>query len=545
MKIALAQLNYTIGDFSGNIEKKKAAIQKAILDRCDLIVFSELSICGYIPKDTLNYDSFIHRCNGAINELLYLSQSIGIIIGAPRFSYLEKGKRLRNAALLLHEGKIVKEIYKTLLPTYDIFDEYRYFEPNNLFELVEFKGYKIALTICEDLWNIEATPMYAITPMEALQKLGPQLMINISGSPYSYNHVDERKALMQQNAVTYQLPLIYVNQVGAHTDVIFDGGSLFIDHKGEVVEELDYFKEEIQIIDWEPKQEYPIKSPTILNEDMELIHAAIITGIRDYFHKSGFKKAILGLSGGIDSALVNALAFEALGAENVLSVMLPSKFSSKGSVNDSIDLCKNTGNPYHIISIENTVATFEQTLEPLFKGLATDTTEENLQARNRGLILMALSNKFGHILLNTSNKSESAVGYTTLYGDMCGGLSVIGDLYKTQVYAMSRYVNRNGIIIPEAIINKAPSAELRPNQLDSDSLPNYNLLDELLFHYIENQKGWEEIVALGFEESVVRKIVRMVDRNEYKRFQASPTLRISHKAFGLGRQMPLVAKYFY
>jgi NAD+ synthase (glutamine-hydrolysing) len=545
MKIALAQLNYTIGDFLGNIEKKKVAIEKAISDQCDLIVFSELSICGYIPKDTLNYDSFIRRCNEAIEQLIPLSSAIGIIIGAPRFSNLSNGKRLRNAALLLHKGEIAKEIHKTLLPTYDIFDEYRYFEPNDKFELVEFKGYKIALTICEDLWNLDSTSLYKITPMEELQKLGPQLMINISGSPYSYNHVDERRALMQQNAFTYKLPLIYVNQVGAHTDVIFDGGSLFIDQNGEVVEELEYFKEEIQVIEWEPQKEYIVKSPTILNEDIELIHQAIITGIQDYFHKSGFKKAILGLSGGIDSALVNALAFEALGAKNVLSILLPSKYSSKGSVDDSVDLCKNTGNPYHVIPIIDTISAFEQTLKPFFNGLEIDTTEENLQARNRGVLLMALSNKLGHILLNTSNKSESAVGYSTLYGDMCGGFSVIGDLYKTQVYAMSKYINRNGIIIPASIINKAPSAELRPNQLDSDSLPPYDILDKLLFHYIENQKGWEEIRDLGFEESLVRKIVRMVDRNEYKRFQASPTLRISHKAFGMGRQMPLVAKFFY
>ena len=545
MKIALAQLNYTIGDFSHNIEKKIVAINHAIANQCDLIVFSELSICGYIPKDTLNYDSFIHRCQNAIDQLLPLSQSIGIIIGAPRFSNLEKGKRLRNAALLLHKGTIDKEIYKTLLPTYDIFDEYRYFEPNDKFELVEFKGYKIALTICEDLWNIESTSLYQVTPMEQLKQLGPQLMINISGSPYSYNHVDERKALMQPTAAQYHLPLIYVNQIGAHTDVIFDGGSLFIDQNGEVVEELNYFKEEIQIIEWVPNKEYPVKTPTRHNEDIELIHSAIITGIRDYFNKSGFKKAILGLSGGIDSALVNALAYEALGAENVLSVMMPSKYSSKGSVDDSIDLCKNTGNPYYIIPIENTIAAFEQSLSTFFEGLQMDTTEENLQARNRGVLLMALSNKFGHILLNTSNKSESAVGYATLYGDMCGGLSVIGDLYKTQVYAMSKYINRNGTVIPEAIINKAPSAELRPNQLDSDSLPSYDVLDKLLFHYIENQKGWEEIRDLGFDEAMVRKIVKMVDRNEYKRFQASPTLRISHKAFGMGRQMPLVAKYYH
>lgn len=545
MKIALAQLNYTIGDFEGNLQKKRAAIDQSVQDGAELIVFSELSICGYIPKDTLDYDSFIRRCAAAVESLLPDSHRIGIIVGSPVFSHLQGGKRLYNAALLLHEGKIQQQINKTLLPTYDIFDEYRYFEPNRTFQTIHFKGFRMALTICEDLWNLDDQPLYAITPMEELMAFEPQLMINISGSPYSYNHTDERRKLMQINARKYNLPLVYVNQTGAHTDVIFDGGSMFIDRDGEVIDELAFFREEVRIIDWSPEGHYGHQTPKVRNEDINMIHRALITGLKDYFHKSGFKKAVLGLSGGIDSALVNALAVEALGPENVLSVMMPSIYSSKGSVDDSIALCELTGNPYQILPIKDVVSAYEKTLAPVFEGKSPDVTEENLQARSRGVMLMAISNKLGHILLNTSNKSESAVGYATLYGDMCGGLSVIGDLYKTQVYALCNYINKQHTLIPDEIIHKAPSAELRPGQLDSDSLPPYDLLDKILFHYIENQRGWEEIVAMGFDEHIVRKIVKMVDRNEYKRFQAAPTLRISHKAFGMGRQMPLVAKYFY
>lgn len=545
MKIALAQLNYTIGDFEGNLQKKRAAIDQSVQDGAELIVFSELSICGYIPKDTLDYDSFIRRCAAAVESLLPDSHRIGIIVGSPVFSHLQGGKRLYNAALLLHEGKIQQQINKTLLPTYDIFDEYRYFEPNRTFQTIHFKGFRMALTICEDLWNLDDQPLYAITPMEKLMAFEPQLMINISGSPYSYNHTDERRKLMQINARKYNLPLVYVNQTGAHTDVIFDGGSMFIDRDGEVIDELAFFREEVRIIDWSPEGHYGHQTPKVRNEDINMIHRALITGLKDYFHKSGFKKAVLGLSGGIDSALVNALAVEALGPENVLSVMMPSIYSSKGSVDDSIALCELTGNPYQILPIKDVVSAYEKTLAPVFEGKSPDVTEENLQARSRGVMLMAISNKLGHILLNTSNKSESAVGYATLYGDMCGGLSVIGDLYKTQVYALCNYINKQHTLIPDEIIHKAPSAELRPGQLDSDSLPPYDLLDKILFHYIENQRGWEEIVAMGFDEHIVRKIVKMVDRNEYKRFQAAPTLRISHKAFGMGRQMPLVAKYFY
>jgi NAD+ synthase (glutamine-hydrolysing) len=545
MRIALAQLNYTIGDFEGNLQKKRLAIQEALEQGAQLIIFSELSICGYIPKDTLDYNSFIERCDGAVKALLPDSHRIGIVLGSPVFSHLSDGKRLYNAALLLHKGEVQYQINKTLLPTYDIFDEYRYFEPNRDFQIVHFEGIRIALTICEDLWNIDETPMYPVTPMEKLLAFDPQLMINISGSPYSYNHTDERRKLMQANARKYNLPLVYVNQTGAHTDVIFDGGSMFIDRDGEVIEELAFFREEIKVIDWVADGKYGHQTPKVRNEDIEMIHRALISGLRDYFHKSGFKKAVLGLSGGIDSALVNALAVEALGPEQVLSVMLPSVYSSKGSVDDSIALCELTGNPYQILPIKNIVSEYENTLSPVFQGLSPDVTEENVQARSRGVLLMAISNKLGNILLNTSNKSESAVGYATLYGDMCGGISVIGDLYKTQVYALCSHINEKHKMIPDAIIHKAPSAELRPGQLDSDSLPPYELLDAILFHYIENQRGWQEIVAMGFDEHIVRKIVKMVDRNEYKRFQAAPTLRISHKAFGMGRQMPLVAKYFY
>lgn len=543
MKIAMAQISFTIGDLDGNVQRMVEAIERAKND-AELIVFSELAVCGYIPKDKLNYESFIQHCDEAIDRLLPHSKDIGIIVGAPRRSNLEKGKSLYNTAIVMDGGQIVTEVYKTLLPTYDIFDEYRYFEPNTRFELVEFRGQKIALTICEDLWNLNQPWLYPVTPMDELAKLGPDLMINISGSPYSYNHVEERRDRMIGNAKKYGLPLVYVNQVGAHTDIIFDGGSLFIDANGTIAEELESFEEDFLIIDYQEGKNYETHSKDQKDSDIELIHNAILCGIRDYFGKMGFKKALLGASGGIDSALVNALAVEAVGAENVTSIMMPSIYSSKGSVDDAVKLCEATGNPYHIIPIKEMVSAIDSTMAEVFNGTNPDVTEENIQARSRGLILMAYSNKFGQILLNTSNKSETAVGYATLYGDMCGGLSPIGDLYKTQVYEMAKYINRNGVIIPEEIITKPPSAELRPNQKDSDSLPPYDLLDRILVHYIEEQKGWQEIVEFGYDEEIVRKIVKLVDRNEYKRFQAAPILRISHKSFGMGRQMPLVAKYF-
>ncbi|MBI1307652.1 MAG: NAD+ synthase [Bacteroidetes bacterium] len=544
MKIALSQLNYTIGDLEGNIGLMCKQIDRAEAEGAELIVFSELSICGYIPKDKLNYNSFIERCEMAIEQLARYKPNIGVIIGAPLLSGLENGKHLRNAALLLHAGKIQNTVYKTLLPTYDIFDEYRYFEPNTDFHLVHFKGVDIALTICEDLWNLENPGLYPVNPMDKLAELKPDLMINISGSPYSYNHVEDRRERMTNNARHYGLPLIYVNQVGANTEILFDGGSLFIDRHGNICEELSSFVEDFRIVNWNGEGEYSRDQSDFGDDDMRMIHEAIVMGVRDYFEKMGFKKALLGSSGGIDSALVNAIAVEALGADRVHTVMMPSKFSSEGSVTDAVELAKNLGCTYEILPIQPMVDSVNSTLIDSFTGKQPDVTEENIQARSRGLLLMAISNKFGHILLNTSNKSETAVGYATLYGDMCGGLSPIGDLYKTQVYEMARYINRNGEIIPEVIITKAPSAELRPDQKDSDSLPQYDLLDRILALYIEEQKGWQEIVRAGYDAEVVRKVVKLVDRNEYKRFQAAPILRISHRAFGFGRQMPLVAHYY-
>jgi NAD+ synthase (glutamine-hydrolysing) len=543
MKIVISQLNYVIGDIDGNTSKILEDISKARKENADLIIFSELAVCGYPPKDLLDYPNFIDRCKMAVKRIGENSSNIGVIFGAPSWSNLNRGKKLYNSAYFFENKKLLKRIDKTLLPTYDVFDEYRYFEPNEIFECISFRGEKLAITICEDLWNIDDQKMYKLIPMDELQKDNPTLMINLSGSPYSYNHVEKRRNRMQQNAKRYSLPLFYVNQVGGNTDILFDGGSMFINKNGDIVEECAFYQEDFKIIEWSSGSVYSDNHQDYYDYDIALIHDALLMGIKDYFSKMSFEKAVIGSSGGIDSAVVHALAAKALGGENVKAIMMPSKYSSKGSVDDAVKLAHNVNSPYRIISIEDTVESLNSTLEEEFEGLKEDVTEENIQARSRGIILMAISNKYGHIVLNTSNKSESAVGYSTLYGDMCGGLSVIGDLYKEQVYELARFMNRYGEVIPQEIINKEPSAELRPNQKDSDSLPDYSVLDKLLFHYIEEKKGWREIVKLGMDEDLVRRIIRLVDKNEYKRFQASPTLRISHKAFGIGRQMPIVAKY--
>ena len=543
MKIVISQLNYVIGDIDGNTSKILEEISKARKVNADLIIFSELAVCGYPPKDLLDYPSFIDRCELAVKQIGENSSNIGVIFGAPSWNNLDRGKKLYNSAYFFENQKLLKRIDKTLLPTYDVFDEYRYFEPNKIFECISFRSEKLAVTICEDLWNIDDQKMYKLIPMDVLQNENPTLIINLSGSPYSYNHVEKRRNRMQQNAKKYSLPLFYVNQVGGNTDILFDGGSMFINKNGDIVEECAFYQEDFKIIEWSSGSVYPDNHQDYYDYDISLIHDALLMGIKDYFTKMGFKKAIIGSSGGCDSAVVHALAAKALGGENVKAIMMPSKYSSKGSVDDAVKLAENLNSPYRIISIEETVKSLNSSLEEEFEGLGEDITEENIQARSRGIILMAISNKYGHIVLNTSNKSESAVGYSTLYGDMCGGLSVIGDLYKEQVYELARFMNRDGKIIPQEIINKEPSAELRPEQKDSDSLPDYSVLDKILFHYIEEKKGWREIVKLGMDEDLVRRIIRLVDKNEYKRFQASPTLRISHKAFGIGRQMPIVAKY--
>jgi NAD+ synthase (glutamine-hydrolysing) len=542
MKIAICQLNYKVGDIEGNTSKIIDAYNRAVADGADLALFSELAICGYPPQDLLDYPHFINKCFQALLQLAEITNETAIIVGCPIYSDLEKGKKLYNSAVVLQNGVIKDSFSKTLLPTYNIFDEYRYFEPNEEFRLLKFKGLKIAVTVCEDLWDIDEPNLYKVSPMGELKPLGPDLIINISGSPFSYKHIENRRELMQQNALKYDLPLFYVNQIGANTDILFDGGSMFINRDGVIAEELEYFEEDYKLVNWQPDMGYQSHSHNYKNDDIALIYNALKMGLVDYFSKSGFKKAILGLSGGLDSAVVTAITADALGSDNVLPILLPSKFSSDHSINDSVGLCKNLGMHYKTIAIQDTVQSFETLLEPMFKDTKRGVAEENIQARTRGNILMAISNKFGHILLNTTNKSEAAVGYGTLYGDMCGGISVLGDVYKTQVYKLAEYINRNGEIIPQNILDKPPSAELSPGQKDSDSLPDYSLLDKILHLYIESLLGPETIIDLGFDADIVNRIVKMVDRNEYKRFQVPPILRVSDKAFGIGRQMPVVGK---
>ncbi len=540
MKISIAQLNIHVGNFQKNTEKIIREIEEAKKKGSELIVFPELAICGYPPRDFLEYDHFIHECENAIVNIAKHCVSITAIIGSPSFNTSNNGKRLYNSAFVLSDGKIADVVHKTLLPTYDIFDEYRYFEPNAEFKCIEINGKKVALTICEDLWNIDDQKLYKVSPMEDLMEYEPELMINIAASPFDYEQAQERLNILKWNVNKYKLPLVYVNHVGAQTELIFDGGSLFLNENAELQHLLPSFEEHTQQIETE-------KPSTLIsinnNTKIASIHDALVLGIRDYFSKSEFQKAVLGLSGGIDSAVVAALTAKALGPKNVLAVLLPSQYSSDHSIKDAEDLVDNFGINKQIVPIESIYTSFENGLADFFQGTKPDLTEENMQARIRGVLLMAISNKFGHILLNTSNKSEAAVGYGTLYGDMCGGLSVIGDVYKTQVYELAKHINLEKELIPVNTIVKPPSAELRPGQKDSDSLPEYDLLDQVLYQYIERSKGRSELIAMGFESSLVDRVTGLVNRNEYKRYQTPPILRISPKAFGMGRRMPIVAKY--
>jgi NAD+ synthase (glutamine-hydrolysing) len=543
VKIALAQINYHIGNFENNFKKISDAIGKAKAEKADLIVFSELAVSGYPPRDFLEFEDFIDRCDSTIDRIAAQCKGIAAIVGSPTRNPEIKGKDLFNTAFFLEDGKVRSKHFKTLLPNYDIFDEYRYFEPNSDFYLVEFKGKKLAITICEDLWNVGDDLLYRINPMDELFKLKPDIMINIAASPFDYDQAKKRKSVLLRNVEKYKLPLIYVNHVGAQTELLFDGGSLAINSKGVITDEMAYFEEDFRIIDIEDSESKTEPEKIRASSKIELIHDGLVMGVKNYFEKLGFKKAILGLSGGIDSAVTLVLAVEALGKENVRSILLPSRFSSDHSVKDAEDLANNLGSPYDIIPIEEAYKSFSHIMEPFFEGLPFNVTEENIQARTRGVILMALSNKFGYILLNTSNKSEAAVGYGTLYGDMNGGLSVIGDVYKTEVFELARYINRDNEIIPRNTITKPPSAELRPNQKDSDSLPDYDILDTILYQYIEKRQGPNELIEMGFDEKIVHRILKLVNTNEYKRYQTPPMLRVSPKAFGMGRRMPIVAKY--
>ncbi len=546
LRIALAQLNYHVGNLTFNKNIILDKIHQSINQNVDLLVFSELSLCGYPPLDLLNYEHFIENCNSDLKQIAKHCKNISVIIGAPTVNPDVNGKNLFNSAVLIQNGEITEIRNKSLLPTYDIFDEYRWFEQNKSFACVEVKGVKIALTICEDLWNMDADPLYTNWPMNELVKESPSLMVNIAASPFNFNHEEERKNILRKNVSNYHLPLVYVNQIGANTDVVFDGGSLAMNADGTIIKELDYFKEDFLIVDFDTTTKSFTTDKKVNYETpskISKINNALILGIKDYFGKSGFKKAIVGLSGGIDSAVVLSLAAEALGSENVHAVLMPSEFSSQHSIDDALHLVEKLKCSHEIISIADIFNRYEGALEESFKETSFNVAEENIQSRIRGTLLMAISNKFGYILLNTSNKSELAVGYGTLYGDMNGGLSVIGDLYKTEVYELANYINRKNEVIPLNTITKAPSAELRPNQKDSDSLPDYELLDAILFEYIEKTKSVHAIIQKLNNVDVVTKVVRMVNANEWKRHQFAPIIRVSTKSFGRGRRMPIVAKY--
>ena len=550
MKITLAQLNYHIGNFARNKELICNAIRKAKHEKSDIIIFSELCVPGYPPLDLLDRLDFIEKCNETVMEIARECTGIMAIIGSPVINNNKEGKKLFNSALVLSEGEIVFSAQKSLLPTYDIFDEYRYFEPGKMFSVFLFKGLKLAITICEDLWDeqpfeneFEKKSLYTISPMAELAKQKPDLVINISASPFSYSRTGIKADIFKNKARKYRLPVISVNQTGANTELIFDGASRIVNSNGEIWRQLPYFRESVETFNLDDIIAGARPCGDIDTEPVELIHKALVTGIHDYFAKTRFSSCIVGLSGGIDSALCLCLAVEALGNENARALLMPSRYSSEHSVADAVALAKNLNVKYDIISIEKPFRAFEEDLAPLFSGKEKDITEENLQARIRAVLLMAVSNKFGCILLNTSNKSEAAVGYGTLYGDMAGGLSVIGDLYKTDIYKLANYINRNGEKIPDNTIVKKPSAELRPGQFDSDSLPEYKVLDSILYQYIELQKPADRISGEGIDSATVHKVIRLINYNEYKRYQAPPVLRVSSKSFGDGRRMPLVARY--
>jgi NAD+ synthase (glutamine-hydrolysing) len=555
ISIRIEQVNCVVGDIRGNVSLILDCLASAQAADVDLLVLPELVVCGYPPMDLLERRSFRERIYEA-NTTIAQATSVGktaLIFGSVTPNE-GPGRRIFNAALLADGGQITHTVYKTLLPTYDIFDEFRYFEPNTAFAPVDFRGTRLGITICEDIWNNQNEiiyHVYDVNPAAILREMGAEVLVNVSASPFSKGKAPIRLTMLQRHARELEMPIIYANQVGANTEVIFDGDSMALQADGTVSATTVMFEASYTDVVWHPADRaLKAVSPQQPARDLPLeerFFKALVLGLRDYLQKSGMpQKVILGLSGGIDSALVAAIAAEAVGAGRVTGLTMPSEFSSPGSVHDSVALAQNLGIQVHEVSIRSLYDTFGQTLDPFFQGTAFNVAEENLQSRIRGVILMAMSNKFGHILLNTGNKSEMAVGYCTLYGDMAGGLSVISDLYKTEVYQLSRWLNDSWYkreVIPWNTIVKPPSAELRPDQKDSDSLPEYDVLDPILRMYIEEQCSRAEIVSAGFDRDMVERVVRLVDLNEYKRRQSPPGLRMSAKAFGIGRRLPIVQQW--
>ncbi len=541
MKIAFAQINTTVGDFAGNAARLREACERGAALGAELVLAPELAITGYPPRDLLLKSGFIEGSLAALAELAADIGDTALVVGHVGLNADQPGRPATNAVSLLHRGKVVATRTKSLLPTYDVFDEARYFEPATGNAPVAFNGHSLGLTVCEDVWNDEdfwCDRRYRANPVEALVEQGAELILNVSASPWHLGKHQMRADMLASLAAKVARPLLYCNAVGGNDELIFDGGSLALNAKGQPIAQGKFFAEDLVMVDTEAS---PIELAT--PEDEALLHDALVLGVRDYLGKCGFRSAVIGLSGGIDSAVTAVLAVAALGKENVRGVALPSQYSSAGSLDDAQALAENLGIQYDVIPIETGFETAKQSLAPVFGDRPEDVTEENMQARLRGLLLMAMSNKFGSLVLTTGNKSELAVGYCTLYGDMCGGLAVISDVPKTMVYRLARWMNRDGEVIPASTIEKPPSAELRPDQKDEDSLPPYDVLDAILERYVVEGQSAEEIIAGDFDADIVRRIARLIDLNEYKRRQAAPGLKVTSKAFGVGRRIPVAQRY--
>ncbi len=543
MKIGLAQINTTVGDFPGNTSLVINAYEQLVAEGVEIVVFPELAICGYPPRDLLFKRSFVRDTVESLGQFAAKTASIPAIVGYVESNDSGRGRDNFNAAAVCYDGQVKEIGRKCLLPTYDVFDEDRYFEAADGSLIFTHNDQRIGVTICEDIWTTEETnnrQRYRSGPIDQLSSEPIDLLVNLSASPWHIDKNEIRERLVSDIAKSCQAPLVYVNAVGGNDELIFDGRSMVADAQGELIAGLASFEEELRIVDTKQDASF---SPTFRQSRMQEIEDALSLGLRDYAHKSGFKKALIGLSGGIDSAVTAAIAQKALGQENVTGISLPSDISSSHSKTDAQDLARNLGIEFHTVPIAEVLAASEETLSSLFGGSEKDVTEENIQARSRGLLLMAMSNKFGALLLTTGNKSELAVGYCTLYGDMCGGLAVISDLPKTMVFELAKHMNRDGEKIPQSTIEKPPSAELRPDQKDEDSLPPYDILDGILKCYVEEGLSSQEIIEKGYDPDVVKDIIRKVDLNEYKRKQAAPGLKLTPLAFGVGRRIPIVQKY--